>query len=63
MFLTGMQLSIDPRRWRREPSLQFVDPDINAGYTNLTRKIVTVAASYLMRLSFRRPLVLLEDGA
>jgi len=37
MFVSGMQLHIDPRRWRRASPLQFVDPDINAGYTRLTR--------------------------
>jgi hypothetical protein len=36
-FLTRMQLNNGSRRRRRESPLQFVDPDINAGYTRLTR--------------------------
>jgi len=58
-WLAGMQLNIDARRCGLEPRLQFVDWDINIGCTRLKRQIVTAAASYLMRLRFRWPPVLL----
>src|SRR5206468_2450526 len=61
--LTGMQLNTDARRCGLEPLLQFLGRDINIGHTRLKRQIVTVAASYLMRLSFRWPPVLVDNGA
>src|SRR5439155_7270191 len=58
-----MQLNTDARRCGLEPLLQFLGRDIIIGHTRLKRQIVTVAASYLMRLSFRGPSVLVDNGA
>src|SRR6266403_1025553 len=61
-WLMGMRLNTDARRCGLEPRLQFADRDINTGCTRLKWQIVTVAASYLMRLSFRWLRVLMGNS-